>query len=110
MTISITNSSRFVALAVGVGLVLAVAFGGFAAPAQAALSEAQIQSILSLLSSFGADATTIANVNASLRGQATSGGSAACMFSRDLTIGATGADVSCLQQALIAAGFSILRQ
>ena len=109
MTISITNSSRFVAVAVGVGLVLAVAFGGFAAPAHAALSAAQVQSILSLLQSFGADATTIANVNASLTGgtPVTGGASTACSFSRDLTIGATGADVTCLQQALLGAGFSI---
>ncbi|MBU4274831.1 hypothetical protein KKE19_03385, partial [Patescibacteria group bacterium] len=35
---------------------------------QGALTESQIQSILSLLTSFGADATTVANVDASLRG------------------------------------------
>jgi len=109
MTISITNSSRFVALAIGVGLVLAVAFGGYAAPAHAALSAAQVQSILSLLQSFGADAATIANVNASLTGgtPVTGGGSSGCSITRDLTVGATGADVTCLQQALISMGISI---
>lgn len=110
MSISITNSSRIAAVAIGVGLVLAVALGGFAAPAHAQLNSAQIQSILSLLQSFGADAATIANVNAALTGAPVTpgaGAGAGCTFTRALTIGATGADVTCLQQALISMGFSI---
>jgi hypothetical protein len=111
MSISITNSSRIAAVAVGAGLVLAVALGGFAAPAHAQLSSAQVQSILSLLQSFGADSSTIANVNAALTGGApVSGGgsvSSSCTFTRALTMGSSGADVTCLQQGLIAAGFSI---
>ncbi len=72
--------------------------------ASAALTDAQIQSILSLLQSFGADTSTIANVNSSLHGQATSGTpattqSAACTFTRDLTVGSKGDDVKCLQGA-----------
>lgn len=76
--------------------------------ASAALSEAQIQSILSLLTSFGADASTISNVDASLRGQAPTGGStggssaSVCPFTwtRSLTVGDTGADVLALQKFL----------
>ena len=72
--------------------------------ANAALTQAQIQSILSLLSSFGADQTTINNVNSSLMGLPTSGAptasAGACGFTRDLTMGARGDDVTCLQNYL----------
>lgn len=77
MTIT-QSSTRFVALAAGVSVVVALTVGVFAtaAPARAAaLSQTQIQAIVSLLQSFGADASTIANVQASLNGQPTSGGS-----------------------------------
>ncbi len=108
MNISLTNSStRLIALAVGAALVASVAFGSFAAPARAALTESQISSILSLLSSFGADQTTINNVNASLRGQPTSGnpstpstGGTCYTYTRDLQQGSTGADVMALQKFL----------
>ncbi|MBY0539668.1 peptidoglycan-binding protein [Patescibacteria group bacterium] len=78
----------------------------------AALTQTQISSIVSLLQSFGADANTIANVQASLNGQPTTPmpstpSSSACTFTRDLTLGATGADVTCLQNALIAKGYGI---
>ena len=65
--------SSFVALALFVsGFVVAPV------PAQAAgLTESQIQAIISLVASFGADATTVSNVSASLRGQATTGSSSA---------------------------------
>jgi hypothetical protein len=75
----------------------------------AALTQAQIQSIVSLLSSFGADATTIANVTASLNGQPTTGGtttggstSSICPFTwtTNLKIGSTGTDVQMLQKFL----------
>ena len=94
------------------GIVTAVMmFGGVAiAPAQAsanALTEAQIQSILSLLASFGAPQSTIDDVNAALRGQPTSGGSgsgagASCpyTFTQDLTMGSTGPEVLNLQKFL----------
>jgi hypothetical protein len=85
----------------------------FAAPAHAAaLTQTQIQAIVTLLQSFGADATTVANVTASLNGQAPSAPStpstpSSCGFTRDLTVGSSGADVTCLQTALIAAGRAI---
>jgi len=86
-----------------------------AAPAaHAALTESQIQSILSLLSSFGADQTTIDNVNASLRGQPSPGsgssgsaGASCSQFTRDLTLGSTGADVQALQNLLNSNGFQV---
>jgi len=75
--------------------------------AQAALTEGQINSILSLLTSFGADASTISNVDASLRGNApvgNGGGSSAAVcpytWTRSLTTGDSGADVLALQKFL----------
>ncbi len=74
----------------------------------AALTQSQIQSIVSLLSSFGADATTIANVTASLNGQPTSGGStggstsSVCPFTwtTNLMTGSNSTDVMKLQKFL----------
>ena len=100
--------------AVATGLAMATSMFSLAPMAHAAaLSSAQIQSILSLLSSFGADASTIANVQSSLTGgtpSSTTSGStttttSSCSFSKDLTIGSRGADVTCLQDALKAAGY-----
>ncbi|MDO8523720.1 MAG: hypothetical protein Q7R74_00655 [bacterium] len=70
----------------------------------ATLTESQIQSIISLLQNFGADAATIANVSASLHGTPTTPTTPAgvCPFTwtRSLTTGATGADVLALQKFL----------
>jgi hypothetical protein len=110
MTIT-KSSNQFVALAAGVAVAASLFVGAFAAPAQAAaLTQTQISSIVSLLQSFGADAATIANVQASLNGQPTSGtgstgstgGSASCSVSwtQDLQVGSTGAAVKSLQQIL----------
>jgi len=61
--------SSFLAVSMLVGLSTFVPV-----PVQAAgLTEAQIQAIVSLVTSFGADATTVKNVEASLRGQPTTG-------------------------------------
>lgn len=101
MTISITKSSRIVALAVGAGLVLAVAFGGFAAPAFA-LTQAEATTIIQVLGLTGSQAAAI---QALVTGGSSS--SSSCAFTRSLTTGATGSDVTCLQQSLISMGFSI---
>lgn len=114
MSLLQTSTAKFAALVAGVALVATLAFS-VALPAHAALTESQIQSIISLLQSFGADQTTINNVDASLRGQPTSGGTgtgtsggASCsQFTRDLTIGSTGSDVLALQQILNANGFAV---
>jgi hypothetical protein len=74
----------------------------------AGLTQTQVSSILSLLSSFGADSATISNVQAALTGQPTSGGtttggSGSCVsytFSSDLKMGSTGTDVMNLQKVL----------
>lgn len=67
----------------------------------AALTQAQVDAIISLLQSFGADATTVANVNASLTGgtttTTTTTSTSGITFSRDLKLGDTGADVKNLQ-------------
>ncbi len=101
---TITNSSlRLVALVTGVAVALALMGAVAIAPAQAAgLTQTQIQSITSLLASFGADAATIANVTAALNGQATPGtgsgtGGACPALSRSLQMGSDGADVKALQ-------------
>jgi len=104
---TITHSStRFVAVAAGTVVALGLLFGVMAGPARAAaLTSAQVSAIVSLLQSFGADATTVANVTASLNGQATpgtpaTGGSCSTQWNTNLTVGSTGADVMALQKFL----------
>jgi len=63
---------KIVAVAVAFAMIFGVTFAVSASKAHA-LTEDQISAILSLLSSFGVDSTTYANVEASLRGQATPG-------------------------------------
>lgn len=78
---------------------------GLAVPstAYAQLSESQIQSILTLLSSFGADSATVANVDAALRGQATPGtgtpGTGTCTytFTQNLDLGDRGEEARQVQ-------------
>jgi hypothetical protein len=110
MTIT-QSSTRLVALVAGVAVAISLLAGALvaAAPAQAAaLTQSQISSIISLLQSFGADAATISNVQASLNGQPTSGtggststgGSCSVSWTRDLQAGSSGSDVKMLQQIL----------
>jgi hypothetical protein len=108
----VTTKAMAKVAAVATGLAMATSMLSLAPMAHAAaLTASQVQSILSLLSSFGADSTTIANVQASLTGSAPvstgtgSSSSSSCSFTRDLTVGSTGADVTCLQNALKAGGY-----
>ncbi len=104
--------------AVSVGLVFATALwfaGSSLAPlaSAAGLAQNQVQSILALLQSFGADQNTINNVQAALTGQAvsgTTGGSSAVSsytFTRALTVGSKGTDVQALQKFLNAKGYAV---
>ncbi len=110
---TVTTKAVAKVAAVATGLAMATSMLSLAPLAHAAaLTDAQVQSILSLLTSFGADSSTIANVKASLTGGtpvSTGTGSAAssCAFTKDLTDGSSGAEVTCLQKALIAGGYSI---
>ena len=106
---SITKSSIATKLAIG-AIGVAFVFGLMFAstvPAQAALTTSQVDAIISLLQSFGADATTIANVQASLTGgtPTTGGGTSTASvcpytWSTSLTSGSSGADVMALQKFL----------
>jgi len=90
-------------VAVFVGLALAVAVAGVAVPVSAAaLTQAQIDAIIGLLQSFGADQSTISNVQTSLTGGTPTGGGAvgSYVFNVNLTMGSTGADVMNLQKVL----------
>lgn len=109
---TVTTKAIAKVAAVATGLAMATSMLSLAPVAHAAsLTDSQIQSILSLLTSFGADSSTIANVQASLTGGtpvATTGSAASsCAFTTSLTTGSKGAQVTCLQQALIAAGYSL---
>jgi hypothetical protein len=101
-----TKSKTKKALSVVAGAV--VGFSMITSTASAALTQTQIDAILALLSSFDADATTIANVEASLKGQTpttpttptTPGTCVGYTFATNLSQGSTGADVMNLQKVL----------
>ncbi|MEK7554306.1 MAG: peptidoglycan-binding protein [Patescibacteria group bacterium] len=110
----VTTKATVKVAAVATGLALAMSMLSFAPMAQAAaLTSTQVSAIIALLSSFGADSATIANVQASLTGgtPVSTGGAAttgACSVgTANLTVGSSGASVTCLQQTLIAGGYSI---
>lgn len=104
---TVTTKAIAKVAAVATGLAMATSMLSFAPMVHAAsLTSAQVQSILSLLTSFGADAATIANVQASLTGGTpVSTGNGSCAITSDLTVGATGAQVTALQNALKAGGY-----
>ncbi len=92
--------------AIVLGLVATASFA-----AAAGLNSAQIDSILNLLRSFGADQATIDNVNAALNGEATTGNAGTTtttpattqstfVYKRLLKIGKKGMDVKALQSCL----------
>jgi len=95
--------TKILSIVLGLALVAVIVPAG----ASAALTPDQIQSILNLLTTFGADASTIANVQASLNGTAPvtppASGTGLCAgisFQRTLVVGSTGSDVKCLQSIL----------
>lgn len=93
-------------VALGVAFVFGLLFSS-AVPAQAALTQSQVDAIVLLLQSFGADQATIDNVKVSLSGgtPTTTGGTSTasvCPFTwaTNLTTGSAGADVLALQKFL----------
>ena len=89
------------------GIFVALAFAVAAVPASA-LTQSQVDAVVNLVESFGADAATVANVRASLTGGtpvagggSTGSSSAACgPFNVDQTVGSTGAEPITLQTFL----------
>lgn len=76
--------------------------------ASSSLSDSQIQAILSLLQSFGADSTVITNVQKALNGEGGSSDSGTpwChTFNANLRIGSGGDEVAALQKVLFTEGF-----
>ena len=102
---TVTTKATVKVAAVATGLAMAVSMFSFAPMAQAALTSTQVSAIIALLTSFGADASTIANVQASLTGGTPSTPSTSYTFTKDLTVGSKGADVTALQDALKAGGY-----
>src|SRR3989338_3598625 len=95
----VTTKATVKVAAVATGLAMAVSMLSFAPMAQAALTSTQVSAIIALLTSFGADASTIANVQASLTGgtPVSTGGSTSCSVgTANLTMGSSGATVTCL--------------
>jgi hypothetical protein len=95
-------------MVLGLSLVVAMLPAG----ASAALTSSQVAAIISLLQSFGADATTIANVQASLTGGTPGTGGtgnyqgipAGFTFTRNITVGTVSQDVVYLKAVLIGEG------
>jgi len=89
-----------------IALALSISSWAMAPSVSAALTDSQVQSILDLLESFGADSTTIDNVESALTGGAvtpttpTVSGCSITSFDRALSVGMTGDDVKCLQIVL----------
>ena len=98
MNIATTNvAAKVAAVVAGLGLIL-TSFAAFA-PAARAQSTTDLQAQISAL--LAQIAALQAQLNASTGG---STGSAACTFTRSLTMGSSGADVTCLQNYLTGTG------
>lgn len=106
-------TAKTFAVVAGVAMAFTFAFAPVSSVQAASLTDDQVQSILSLLESFGADSATMANVEASLTGGtpvtggSTTGGTCAYTFTQDLSMGADSAEVMQVQKFLNAKGFMV---
>ena len=110
---------NIVATVVGLALVFAVAFSLTSTARAAALSQSQVDAIINLLVSFGADQATIDNVRSALTGQPTNNGggntgsntgSGSCVpmvFTMNHQMGDRGGEVMNIQKFLNANGFQV---
>lgn len=106
MSLIKSRTARLVAGVVGVTMALSMV--GPSIASAASLTSAQISAIISLLQSFGADQSTISNVQASLSGGTPSGGSTGgnggmstgYTFNTDMSLGSRSSDVMNLQKVL----------
>ncbi len=76
--------------------------GGVVLGASTGLTETQINAIIDLLKSFGADQSVIDNVNKSLHGTGSTSGK--YVFTKTLQVGSTGTEVTELQKRLTSEG------
>ena len=82
--------------------------GGSALPAHAAgLTTPQINAIIALLQSFGADQSVVNNVQMALNGSSSTNTSSCYNFSTNLHLGMSGSAVNALQTALLKDGESV---
>ena len=113
MSTIIQSKKTLLTVVVGTAVAAVLVLGSFAAPAQA-LTQEQIDSILGLLESFGADEATMSNVEAALTGEEAPTPDPTPtptpveeLFTRDVSVGSSGAEVKRLQQWLNDNGYTV---
>lgn len=102
MTQATTTTAKVAAVVAGLGMMLAASAFAFVPSSVHAQSASDLQAQISSL------LATIQSLQAKLSAtQGTTVTTSSCSFTRDLTVGSKGDDVTCLQNALIAKGFAI---
>ncbi|PIP87371.1 hypothetical protein COW81_00650 [Candidatus Campbellbacteria bacterium CG22_combo_CG10-13_8_21_14_all_36_13] len=103
-----TRYAKSIAGVVGLVAGVFMLFGVVGTTEAAGLTTEQVNAIVGLLQSFGADAAVVANVTSVLNGGGTitppTGSTTACTFTASLTLGSKGAEVTCLQDYLTSTG------
>ncbi|MFP4617138.1 MAG: peptidoglycan-binding domain-containing protein, partial [Candidatus Paceibacterota bacterium] len=113
MSTIIQSKKTLLTVALGGAIAIVLAFGSFSTASAQALTQSQIDSILGLLESFGADEATMNDVEAALTGEDTDTGDTTPtpddvkQFDRDLSTGSTGNDVKTLQEWLNDNGYTV---
>ncbi|MFP4539846.1 MAG: peptidoglycan-binding domain-containing protein, partial [Candidatus Paceibacterota bacterium] len=113
MSTIIQSKKTLLTVALGGAIAIVLAFGSFSTVSAQALTQSQIDSILGLLESFGADEATMNDVEAALTGEDTDDTTPTtpapdvAQFDRDLSTGSTGDDVKSLQEWLNDNGYTV---